>query len=367
MSRRLGIHATFLNPGRSGGAETYTRQLLHHLLELDLGDLHLTLFVGKDSQLSLKRPNLTIVPCDIDPRQPRRRILWDQLALPGILRRHKLDLVHFPYASKPLSYRGPSLVTLHDTLRLQWPDAIGYVERTYKRIMEQHLASSDAQLICVSQADAAVFEKHYPAAAGRITVIHHGVDERFLESPQEQRPAGDDLLWVGRPYPAKDVPTLLRALALLKARSLTPKLRIVGGSPADHAPLQALAHELGIASQLSLEPARPHAELAGVYRSARLLCYPSRVESFGMPVLEALASRLPVLCSDIPAFREIAGDAAAYAPAGDPAAWATALEKLLADDAERTRLSAAGQERARLFPWRAAAEITLALYQSLLK
>src|SRR5262249_53337627 len=101
------------------------------------------------------------------------------------------------------------------------------------------------------------------------------------------------------------------------------------------------------------------AELAELYRGAEALLLPSRYEGFGFPVLEAMASGTPVVASDEPAMREVAGDAAVFAgPDGFGAAVAPAL-------ADRDRLAAAGLERAKAFSWDAAARATVDVYREL--
>jgi glycosyltransferase involved in cell wall biosynthesis len=111
-----------------------------------------------------------------------------------------------------------------------------------------------------------------------------------------------------------------------------------------------------------LSPERLREEL----RQADLFVFPSHYESFGIAVLEALAVGVPVICSELPALREAAGEAARFSPAGDVAAWADAVGTLLADVDERRRLSFLGRERARRFTWsRAVAELENTLYQAL--
>jgi alpha-1,3-rhamnosyl/mannosyltransferase len=110
----------------------------------------------------------------------------------------------------------------------------------------------------------------------------------------------------------------------------------------------------------------PDATLWALYRGAALFAFPSRHEGFGLPVLEAMGQGTAVLCSDIPALREVAGTAAAFAPVGDVAGWAERIQALLADDAERARLGAAGRARAAEFPVRAFVEGTHRAYLDVL-
>ena len=120
--------------------------------------------------------------------------------------------------------------------------------------------------------------------------------------------------------------------------------------------LPALAQQLR-AGGADLRGYVPKTELAELYRGAAALVLPSRFEGFGLPVLEAMACGTPVVAAPEPALREVAGDAAVYAEDGD---FGAAVGRALA---ERTRLSAAGIERARLFSWQETARRTAEVYR----
>lgn len=104
------------------------------------------------------------------------------------------------------------------------------------------------------------------------------------------------------------------------------------------------------------------AVLAGLYRRAVLVCCPSLYEGFGLPVLEAMGLGTPVLASDIPVHREVAGDAAVLLPADDPARWAAEAARLIEDDDRRRDLATRGRSRAGEFSWRQAATDTMAAW-----
>ena len=101
-------------------------------------------------------------------------------------------------------------------------------------------------------------------------------------------------------------------------------------------------------------------EVDALYDSATVTVFPTRFEGFGLPVLEAMSSGCPVICSDIGVLGELGADAAVYADTTDPAALADAIEALLADPAEQARLAADGLQQAALFTWEDAAARTLA-------
>jgi alpha-1,3-rhamnosyl/mannosyltransferase len=108
------------------------------------------------------------------------------------------------------------------------------------------------------------------------------------------------------------------------------------------------------------------ADLEGFYAAATAFVYPSLMEGFGMPVLEAMRRGVPVACSDVSALPEVAGDAAELFDPRDPAAIAAALRTLLSDPQRRDELVRRGHERHPLFTWERAARETQAVYESVL-
>ena len=105
-------------------------------------------------------------------------------------------------------------------------------------------------------------------------------------------------------------------------------------------------------ARLGVAPARAGAasdELWALYGGAAVFAFPSRHEGFGLPVLEAMSQGAPVVASDIPAIREVAGGAARLVPPGDVEGWTDALDELLSDEAARRRLAAAGLVRSQHF------------------
>ena len=210
-----------------------------------------------------------------------------------------------------------------------------------------------------------------PALRGRCEVVSPGLWGSFdlpADAPARRRaldlPPGGFFQSVATLEPRKGLDVLVDALADAAA----PRLPLlVAGQPGwGGIDLAALCARRG------LDPRRVRAlgrvadaDLAVLYRDATALVVPSRSEGFGLPVLEAMAAGLPVVCSDVPALREVGGGAVVLVPPGDPTALAGALTELADGPELRQRLSAAGRRRAQDFSWQRAARRLWQLYDGL--
>ena len=196
---------------------------------------------------------------------------------------------------------------------------------------------------------------HTRLPAERLRVIPYGVDHPYEEPDPEDAWAAlqrhnlvdtQFVLWVGSLEPRKGLGTLVAAAATLARRGAAPTLVLAGYagwrnskviSPDDRAVLGPALRELG---------RLPQPELNALYASATLFAFPSLHEGFGLPVLEAMAAGAPVVASDIPALREVAGDAAVLVPPADTGAWAEALSRVLESPSLQADLAGAGRRRA---------------------
>jgi glycosyltransferase involved in cell wall biosynthesis len=224
----------------------------------------------------------------------------------------------------------------------------------------------------VSEFSAEEIATHTAIERERIRVVPNGVD-RDRPSAEAVRKARliyaiDDLpyvFWAGTFQPRKNVRVLLDAFGRLDP-SVVPHRLVLAGPPGwkpDDGDA-AIAEELGDRVRL-LGPVHRE-QLFPLFAGAELFAFPSRHEGFGIPVLEAMAQATPVLCSDIPALREVAGDAARFVGTDDVAAWVDALTELLTDADARAALVAAGDRRVADYSWERCARETAAVYREVL-
>jgi glycosyltransferase involved in cell wall biosynthesis len=321
---------------RRTGDETYVEGLLSALGRLR-GDLR----IGAVT----RRPEL--VPAGIEPLElpARTQELRMAFALPRLLRRVRPALAHFLHAIPPRC-PCPAVLTVQDLSFERDRSMLRPWERfVFKRVVPWS-ARRAARVLAISERTKRDVVELYGVSPERVVVTPLGVDAAF--SPGATA-VDSYVLLVGA------IETRKNPLAAAAAAREVGRPLVVAGPIRD----RALARKLGEAGA-DLRGYVSRAELAELYRSAACLVFPSRYEGFGLPVIEAMASGTPVVAAPDAALREVAGDAAVFAPADE---LASGIRRALD---ERERLVTAGLERARRFTWDETARRTLAVYRELL-
>jgi alpha-1,3-rhamnosyl/mannosyltransferase len=273
------------------------------------------------------------------------------------------------YLFPPLFWlaRGARVATIHDlgVWKVPWavrPDS----GEALRQLLERTLFEADLFLTPSDAVRQELIERR--VAASRVRAIHHGtglVGEGSITSSTPPRTPPRYALHVGTVEPRKNVQTLLAAWRLLRLRRADPPPLVLCGGfgwKAEEARREIAAAEaegwLVHLGYVRME------ELATLYGGAEMVALPSFYEGFGLPVVEAMRAGAPLLASDIPVLREVAGDAALYAPPDRPDLWADRAGELLADAGLRADLRRRGLERARLFDWRRAAAETVRAFRA---
>ncbi len=251
------------------------------------------------------------------------RNMWYYTELPRVVARLDADIAHLGYPT-PLNrgaYHCPTVVTLHDLYPYDVPENFGFPKVLFNRlVLQQCLRAVDA-IACVSQSTLARLEGLEPRLAlAKAVTIYNCVQAQSrvsASSPLPQWNGEPFLLCVAQHRRNKNILFLLQVFErLLRAGRVTDgtRLVIVGiPGPETHAILRYLA-KAKIADRVILLNGISEEQLQWCYCNSRLLLAPSLVEGFGLPVAEALLAGCPVICSDIPAFRELGGDRCRYIP-----------------------------------------------------
>ncbi len=265
------------------------------------------------------------------------------------------------HATTPLApgRRNPLVVTVHDAVPWTHPETLTPRGVSWHKVMVgRAMARADA-VVVPSAAVADDLAGLFPAAADRVHVIGHGVTA--LDPPADaiarrarRRLPERYVLAIATLEPRKGLDVLIRAMALPAAGGA--HLVVVGPTGWGDVDLAGVAAAAGLPADRWQALGRvDDADLAAVLDGAGVLAAPSRAEGFGLPVLEAMAAGVPVICSDAPALVELAGGAAVVVRRDDPVALADAIAGVLGDPAAATELAAKGRARAAAFSWPAAA------------
>ncbi|NNL66351.1 MAG: glycosyltransferase family 4 protein, partial [Myxococcales bacterium] len=203
----------------------------------------------------------------------------------------------------------------------------------------------------------------------RRAVIHHGIDAARFAQPQTAAPLPRPyVLSVSSIYRYKNFVRLIEAWTRVAgSRSEFPDLAIVGDDmdPDYSVKMRAARDAAGAnAGRIHIVGDVPYADVPAWYRGAALFVFPSYLETFGHPLLEAMAAGVPVLAAELAVSREVAGDAARYFDPFDVEGLARALERGVDDGALRERQVAAGRERVAAFTWEASARRHLELFDA---
>lgn len=264
--------------------------------------------------------------------------------------------------TKQLPFGRSSVATVHDLAFAVMPATVAPETLSELRTnLPTTLYRSD-RLIAVSEATAGDMVEHLHANPRRIHVIHEGIDPDFgaLGSRATDLPGPADryLLFVSTLEPRKNVIGVVRAFELVAGWGYEGSLVLVGRwgwrteairREIEGSPLRARILHLDYVAR---------DELPGIYRAADALLFPSWLEGFGLPMLEAMACGAPVVTSGQSAMPEIAGPAAVYVDPSNPHSIASAVTSLTRDVDHRERLVRLGKERASRFTWELAAKAT---------
>ena len=353
--------------------ETYARELIPRLAEMP--DIRLTAFVNRETREMAAGPWFDVASVTV-PVRARNRVGWvvgEQAHLPRLAAAAGCDLVHSLASTAPLRGRFKRVTTIHDLNYKLVPEAHFGLLRLGMGVLVPASARRSHRILVDAGSTADDLERHLGIARAKIDVVPLGVGAHPLAEPtaeailRERLDLGDRpiLLSTSAKRPHKNLMRLLDAHARLDPAA-RPILVVPGYATPHEAALAARARELGISETVRMPGWLSQADVDGLYAAARAFVFPSLYEGFGLPVLEAMRRGVPVACSDRSTLPEVAGDGALLFDPDDTAAIQQAVERLLGDDALRSRLASAGPAQAARFTWEATAQATATAYRRVL-
>ncbi len=378
---RIGLDARWIFPEITG-IGSYTQELIRHLAEVDSANEYVLFFQHAEvrdrtaAYAKLEQSaNFTSRLIPYGPFSPR-----SQLSMPGVIRRAGLDIYHstnfmIPFPAFPAGRRGRTacVVTIHDLIPLMFPEHTPKALKTrfhpvYRWVMRQVGQRADL-IITVSESSRNDILRHMAipeSEADRVTAIHEGVADQY--EPID-RPARDEktILYVGRMDPYKNVPGLLRAFSeIVKEGTVRARLKIIGPRDDRYPEVQETITREHLQEHIDWPGYVSGDEILKAYQEADVFVLASLYEGFGLPVLEAMASGTPVVCSNRASLPEVAGNAAVLVDPEDGATLKEAIVSVLTDPNRAEALRIKGLDRAAHFSWKRTAEETVRAYDRLM-
>lgn len=383
---RIGIDCRLYGT-RHRGIGRYAEELVLHIAKLS-DSHHYTLFVQSEAADALRLPGgrFAIVRADV----PHYGI-GEHFAMPGLIRRACVDLMHFTHFNVPYWCPVPYVVTIHDLIAFHFPDEratnLPLWQYRFKvwgsRRVLANAVKSARKVITVSEFTKRDIVRHLGVPGEKISVTHLGVEKMLLgtdlmrNTPQFDRMLSEKfriakqyVLYVGSAYPHKNLEKLIDAYLLLREKYKRNWQLVLGGRhDAFYGRLIAYAdktiadphyrRDVIFTGELS------ERELDGLYRSAKCFAFPSRYEGFGLPGLEAASRGTPVVCAHAGSLPEVMAEGARYFDPDSSLDLASALNAVASSHQEADAIASAGRERAKRFTWEKTAQETVDVYNSI--
>ncbi len=347
-----------LNAGNRSGTGRYTTELARALLQHE-GEHEYSFAWPRDVAAPAPEYENNLVR---KPTAPLPRLVMEHTGMNTLARRIGADILHFPTGIGPRRAALPVVLTVHDLCFFHHPEWFSRSRALYYRgVMAAGIRRAD-HVIADSRATAADIIRFMGIPPSRIDTVHLGVDARFQPTSLEEQKTVRSIyelperffLFLGTIEPRKNLRRLIDAW--LMVRDSVPPLVIAGRSGWGNTTIPS---EEGILRVGHI----PQEHLPALYSAATAFVWPSLMEGFGLPPLEAMACGAPTLTSNTSSLPEVVGDAALQVDPLDNDALAVAMMRLAQDDALRACLREKGRTRATSFTWRATAQKTIAVYE----
>jgi|SRR3989344_2083647 len=365
---KIGIDARFVGP-QGTGLGKYTEKLVSGLAEIDKKNQYV-IFLRKNNWNYLKvGDNFQKTLADIPWYSAKEQIFF-----PKVLNSQNLDLLHVPHFNVPVFYKKKFIVTIHDLIHHRFSEtsattknfAIFKLKRlAYQRVISRAVKKS-AKIITPSNFVKEEVAKNFNIAKDKIVVTYEAAEEEYFNRKPSTINRQPILIYVGNAYPHKNLNNLLDAIKLLTTHYSLPTTHLILVCPRDifWDRLEGEIKSRNLEKNVELKGYLKAQELKKLFQKATTYVFPSLSEGFGIPGLNAMASGLPVIASDIPTLKEIYEDAAIYFNPENAKDMAEKIKKVLSDSTTRSDLVEKGQAQVKKYSWEKMAKETLKVYES---
>ncbi|TKG92433.1 glycosyltransferase family 1 protein [Puteibacter caeruleilacunae] len=309
--------------------------------------------------------NVTPIVLSPPTRHPLLWYYWFEWRIPGLLKKLKADVFVSPDGYLSLRSKVKQVAVIHDINFVHRPKDLPWSSRVYYNYFFPRFAHKADELVTVSEFSAGDIYQSFKVDPGKIEVAHNGVNKSFVPLTEDQVIEVRKKYSTGKPYfvfvgalhPRKNIEGLLRAFDLFKDKSGSDmKLIIVGGKMFGNRRMEQIYKQMRSKEDVIFTGRVPSVELRRIVGGALAMTFIPFFEGFGIPVIEAMASGVPVICSDTTSLPEAGGDAALFVNPEDAEQVSDEMSNIVRSEDLRKDLINKGLVHASKFTWRNTAE-----------
>lgn len=345
----------------------YVERLVTYLQDVDIDNQYTILVPEKDKDFWKPRnENFTVKTVSYNNYS-----FGEQLGFSRFLKKLNPDLVHFCMPQQPLNYKGKKVTTFHDLTLLKTYNSdknwfVFHAKQKVGKYVFKRVAQENNHLIAISQFTKQELQELTPVPDENISVIYEASDVSNIAPKKYQLPFKKYLLYVGQQSDYKNIKRLGDAHQILLAKYPDLGLVLVGKKNTSALTNEAYFNDKGYKNVIFTDFVEDP-QLSWLYSNAQAYVFPSLMEGFGLPGLEAMSYGTPVISSNATCLPEVYGQAAHYFNPEDTSDIAEAIDQVLSDDTIRTRLAKAGFKQIKKYSWKKQAQETHKVYMDVLK
>lgn len=345
----------------------YVERLVTYLQGVDTENQYTILVPEKDKDFwKPHNQNFTVQTVNFDSYS-----FNEQVGFARFLNKLNADLVHFCMPQQPIRYKGKKVTTFHDLTLLKTYNSdknwlIFHTKQLIGKYVFKRVALENNHIITISQFTKKELQKYFPVPDKNISVIYESSDVSSVSPTKYQLPFKKYILYVGQQSDYKNIKRLGDAHQILLAKYPDLGLVLVGKKNASARTNETYFNDKKYSNIIFTDFVDDH-NLSWLYSNAQAYVFPSLMEGFGLPGLEAMGHGIPVVSSNATCLPEVYGAAAHYFNPLDTSDMAEAIDQVLSDDKLRTRLAKAGYKQIKKYSWKKQAQETYAVYKKVLE
>jgi len=345
----------------------YIERLVTYLQDIDKENQYSVIVPEKDKDYWKPRnENFKVITANYESYS-----FNEQLGFKRFLKKLNPDLVHFSMPQQPVGYKDKKITTFHDfTLLKTYNSDKNWLTYRFKQKVGKHvfkkIAADSNHIIAVTKyTEQDLFEYFPETPKENVSVIYEASDVSNTAPKKYPLPFKKYILYVGQQSDYKNIKRLGDAHQMLLAKYPDLGLVLVGKKNAAALTNETYFNQRGYTNILFTDFV-DDANLSWLYSNAQAYVFPSLMEGFGLPGLEAMGYGTPVVSSNATCLPEVYGPAAHYFNPEDTSDIAEAIDQVLSDDTIRTRLAKAGYKQIKKYSWKKQAQETYNVYKKVL-